>query len=230
MTRLTLQAWSFKHQWSAGRWGKKSPGLPSADCQAASKSCKVRARWEKEREVPSTSGTVLWLFKGRDGERNPNQRSSEPFCVAKLNRTALPPALEGGSTCLTPWRLWPQLKSVSQAVSAGWAESGFGLSVGAEQGSWAEFEQQLPAMLKVPGNWLRSCGESWAAFWGDQFGGTDDVGKEWSWKESWKGCFLSLSLPSTGIAVISEPPSCRPLGLSWAWVCLFLSVFLEKGS
>lgn len=36
--------------------------------------------------------------------------------------------------------------------------------LGQEEGSRADFGEQLPAMLKTSGNWLRSCGENHAAF------------------------------------------------------------------
>ena len=84
-----------------------------------------------------------------------------PFCVAKHLKLALPLAWAGGPTCFTPQSFWPQLKSVRSVC---WRAELTHRRASQEEGSRADFGEQLPAMLKTSGNWLRSCGENRAAF------------------------------------------------------------------
>lgn len=80
------------------------------------------------------------------------------FC--KASQLAVPLAWEPGSTCFTPQRLWLQLRSFSCV----WRAEFIHHTTQPGGGSGAEFGEQLPAMLKPSGHWLRSCGENHAAF------------------------------------------------------------------
>lgn len=138
------------------------------------------------------------------------------FC--KASQLAVPLAWEPGSTCFTPQRLWPLLRSFScvGGRSSHTTQGG---------GSGAELGEQLPAMLRPSGHWLRSCGENHAAFL-RPISLDRPVGNRGQWNE--EICLPFLLIPnclpflSTHCLQASAQGCC--------FVCLLPPVFWEQQS